>query len=744
MFLGLLSASRGERAPKERGKALRTITVALAGNPNSGKTTIFNCLTGSRQHVGNYGGVTVETKEGEVVHGGYRIRVIDLPGTYSLTAYSVEEVVARDFIIRQRPDVVINIVDGSCLERHLYLTAQLREMGASLVVALNMADELKKKGMHVDMEALSRDLGAPVVPTVGTRSKGIKQLLDRVVEVGQGQWQAKAGATLGYGEEIEKELATLSYLIGQHRPTEDATSAPALCDAVSPRWVALKLLENDSEVLMRVHARAGHADVQKQVRLSQERLQGLFGEDPEALIAERRYGYVHGLCRQVVLSSAAARIELSDRIDKVLTNRVVGLPIFAILMYLTFWIVFRLGAAPTGVLEDGLASLAAGLEQAWPEGRGLLLRSLLVDGVLGGVGNVVVFLPNIVLLFAAITLLEDTGYMARAAFLMDRVMKWMGLHGKSFIPLLTGFGCTVPAIMGTRILENRADRLTTIMVLPLMSCSARFVIYAMLIPAFFAREARAAVMYLIYVIGILLAMGAARVLRWTVFKGEAAPFVLELPPYRMPTLRAVAMHVWQRSWMYLRKAGTLILAISMAMWFLTSFPQIERQTDGPEALQGSEQLAQSWAGRIGRQMEPLLKPLGFDWKVGTALIGAFAAKELFVAQMGIVYSVEQGQTETPDGPDDANGATLAQQEADQARLRPLQEHLRANYSPLVGFCMLVFCLIATPCMATLAITRKETGSWWWAAGQFAALTVLAYVVTLVVYQVGSLAGIGVG
>jgi ferrous iron transport protein B len=432
-------------------------------------------------------------------------------------------------------------------------------------------------------------------------------------------------------------------------------------------------------------------------------------------MADRRYGFISGACQETIRSSVELRHDVSDTIDAVVTNRVLGLPIFLGLMYAVFFLTFTVGQFPMGWLETFFGHLAGWITGVWPESGPLWLRSLLVDGVIGGVGGVLVFLPNILILFLAIALLEDSGYMARAAFVMDRIMHKIGLHGKSFIPMLIGFGCSVPAIMGTRILENRRSRLTTIMIIPLMSCGARLTIYSLLIPAFFSERWRGPVLWIVYIIGILLGIICAKLLRLTVLRGETTPFVMELPPYRMPTGKAVLIHTWHRGWMYLRKAGTIILAASVILWALANFPKPSPETLtglGPEQAR-QKSLEYSVVGRLGQTIEPAIRPLGFDWRIGTALIGALPAKELIVSQMGIVYAVADADENTPS----------------------LSKRLRADYTPLTGFCVMLFCLISAPCVATIAMTRQETRSWRWALFQFTGLTVLAYVVTLAVYQV---------
>ncbi|MBN1615614.1 MAG: ferrous iron transport protein B [Deltaproteobacteria bacterium] len=732
------------------------IVVALAGNPNSGKTTLFNELTGARQHVGNYPGVTVERKEGYCRHGDTELQIVDLPGTYSLTAYSAEELVARNFVIEEKPDVVVDIIDASNLERNLYLAVQLMELGVPLVLAFNMSDMAKARGYEFDIDKLSGFFGAPIVQTVGHKGSGMQELLDAIVltaakdapKVGGNGGGSAAGPVfsrasirgprrpmpgLTYGKEIEEELVRIENLIRTNG---------LVAGKYDSRWAALKLLENDKEM----RAKFTSPEVHDQIEKSAVYIEKMLGEHPETAIAGRRYGFISGACQEAVRSTIEFRLTLSDRIDSVVTSRVLGIPIFLGLMYLVFHLTFTLGEPPMGWIEEFFGWSGGVVQGWWPEGSENLLKSLIVDGIIAGVGGVVAFLPNILLLFLAIAILEDTGYMARAAFIMDRLMHKIGLHGKSFIPMLIGFGCSVPAIMATRMLENRRDRLTTMLVLPLMSCGARLPIYALIIPAFFPETLHAPMLWIIYFIGIVLAVVGAKVLRSTLLKGESVPFVMELPPYRMPTLKGVLIHMWERGWLYLKKAGTIILGISILLWAMTTFPglpeeeaaqfQTARQAieagnigQGEKAerlaavdnQEAEAALLHSIAGRIGHAMEPFLKPMGFDWKIGTALIGAFAAKEVFVAQMGIVYSVGEADEES----------------------ETLREKLRDNYTPLVAFCIMLFCLISAPCMATIAVTKRESNSWRWALFQLGGLTILAYVLTVLVYQAGTLLGIGI-
>jgi ferrous iron transport protein B len=682
----------------------KTIIAAVAGNPNSGKTTVFNALTGASQHVGNYPGVTVDKKEGFCSHKGYEIKLVDLPGTYSLTAFSIEEVVARNFIVDEHTDVVVDIVDSSNLERNLYLATQLVEMNVPLVLAFNMTDIAQRRGIIFDNDKLSGFFNASIVPIVGNKGKGLDKLLDAIIETAENP-RPKDDHIVHYGHEVEEELAKIKRL---------TDSEHSLVEKYGSRWLALKLLEQDKEILDQGHSR----EVIDAVAKSVQHLTKITGDEPDIIIADQRYGFISGACEEAVKNSVEIRHTRSDIADKIILNRILAFPIFAGLMYGVFKLTFQLGDPMMGLIERFFGWLSGFITGLWPAGAESALQSLIIDGVIGGVGGVIVFVPNIMLLFLAIAILEDSGYMARAAFIMDRIMHKIGLHGKSFIPMLIGFGCSVPAIMGTRVLENRRSRLTTILVIPLMSCGARLPIYVLLIPVFFAAKWHGLVMWSMYMIGIILAITCAKLLRNTLFKGETLPFVMELPPYRIPTVRGVLVHMWQRSWMYLKKAGTILLGISIILWAATSYPKPAREKlDGLSAVQAqTDELRYSIAGRVGTGMEKLVKPLGFDYRIATALIGALAAKEVFVAQMGIVYSVGQ-----------ADGSS-----------QTLREKLADDYTPLQGFCIMLFCLISAPCMATLAICKRETGSWRWALFQFCGLTALAYIITLVVYQVGRL------
>lgn len=719
----------------------KTLTVAVAGNPNAGKTTIFNNLTGARQHVGNYPGVTVEWKEGTLRRGDLRLKLVDLPGTYSLTAFSEEELVARDFLLNHAPDVVIDVIDASNLERNLFLTTELLEIGLPVVVVLNMSDEARERGFIIDHARLARRLGVPVIPAVGNRNQGMDEVVGAVLDVASAHVHLPGPADLcrdlgpGPGALAMPQRASREGRVDYGPAVEGAVARleELLPEAPHRRWQALKLLEGDQQVLGSAPVEAAHGAIAAQAAAFAESI----ADDPDIHLARLRYEHIGRLCGEVVRQVGAGRgAALSDRIDRLAMHQVWGVPIFLALMYVVFTLTFSLGNPLMDLIDRGFGALGGTITGLWPAGTSSHLQSLLVDGIIGGVGGVIVFLPNIVLLFLAIAVLEGTGYMARAAFVMDRFMSKVGLHGKTFIPLLIGFGCTVPAIMATRTLETRRDRLITMMVLPLMSCGARLPIYALMIPAFFAAKWQGPVLWLIYVTGIVLALLGARLLRATLFRGENTPFVMELPPYRLPTARSLLIQMWTRAWLYLKKAGTVILGAAIILWCLTFYPKphagwVPPAGDGLPAGVPYEQLADpaqqqaaalsySIAGRVGRVLEPLIAPLGFDWRIGTALVGATAAKEVFVAQMGIVFAVG---------------------EADETS-EQLRQQLRDRYSPLVGLCIMMFALIATPCIATFAITRQEAGSVKWALAQSLGLTALAWIVTFAVYQVGLLLKLG--
>ncbi|MBW2149281.1 MAG: ferrous iron transport protein B [Deltaproteobacteria bacterium] len=689
----------------------KTITIALTGNPNSGKTTIFNNLTGARQKVGNWGGVTVEMKKGLCRHGDYSIRVVDLPGTYSLTAYSIEEIIARNYIVEERPDVVVDVIDASNLERNLYLATQLIELDVKLIFVLNMADVAKNRGFRIDAETLGRLLGVPVVFTVGTRNEGTKEVLDKVVQVYEDSDTNSRNIYVHYGREIEEEIVKIQNLLN--------------CDAkidrsYSPRWLSVKLLENDPEVRKTLQQKQCLDEkLVKQVNQSCEHLKSIFKDDPESVITERRYGFISGALRETMKSPPWDRRYLSDQIDKILTNRLLGFPLFFFFIWLMFKFTFDLGNYPMEWIDQGVVALQSWVRWVIPSG---LFRDLLVEGILSGVGSVLVFLPNIFILFFCIAIFEDTGYMARAAFIMDKIMHSMGLHGKSFIPMIMGFGCTVPAIMATRTLESRRDRFLTILLLPLISCSARLPVYILLAGAFFHRHA-GNVIFSIYILGIVLVLLLGQIFKRVLFPGQAEPFVLELPPYRMPTLKGLVIHMWERGSLFLKKMGTVILVGAVIVWFLSTFPrQNPAEHDvrgavsrGEVSSPGSEVIQPlSYLEKIGYTLEPLVTPLGFDWRHSVALLTGFVAKEVIISTMGVLYHVKDANEES----------------------ESLRQAIRSSMTPLTAYALMAFVLIYTPCLATVAAIRRETGSWRWAHFSVGVSLLLAWAVAFVIYRAG--------
>lgn len=667
------------------------LTLALAGNPNSGKTTIFNNITGSRQHVGNYPGVTVEKREGFRKYQDKEFIVVDLPGTYGLMAHSADELVARSFIVHDKPDIIVNIVDAANLERNLYLTLQLLELERPIVIALNMVDVAEAKGVQIDDRLLAQALHTPVIRTVGRKNQGTEDIL--AVASAAAEYDQLGKFNLLYGSKIEEALEGIIGLLGQIRA---GLRFPR-------RWLALKLLEGDSETSKYLSGiQGGESALETAARFRQE----LFEEmgDPALLIAEQRHRFVAAVYAHAVTIQAAEEMTASDKLDLILTGRFTGLPVFLFLMWLLFNLVFTVGAYPQGWIEEGVDHVAGFASQYLTDGE---LRSFIIDGILGGVGSVIVFLPNILILFLGIAFMEDTGYMARAAFIMDRIMRAVGLHGKSFIPLLLGFGCSVPAIMGTRSLESPRDRLVTILVVPFMSCSARLPVYTVLIGAFFDEAVAGTVLFSIYLLGILLAVLVASIFRALVFKGETEPFVMEMPPYRRPTIKSMVIHMWERSLLYLRKAGTIILSVSILVWFLLNYP-------------AAGSIAQSYAGQLGQLVEPLIVPLGFDWKLGVGLVSAFTAKEVLISTLGTIYHADQ-----------TGDTAIALQAAISND---------PGFRPLTAYSLMIFVLVYSPCLATIAVIKRETNSWKWALFSPVYSTTLAWILSFIIFQVGTLFG----
>ena len=722
------------------------ITIALTGNPNSGKTTIFNNLTGTRQHVGNWPGVTVEKKMGTVIHNGHRLQVVDLPGTYSLTAYSIEEIVARRFLVDSKPDVVVDIVDASNLERNLYLATQLIEMGVKLILALNMADVAQARGHHIDADSLGTLLGVPVVFTVGTKNQGMKELLDKVLEVVEDRDTVSRHIHISYGHELEKEIKKIQDVIWQD---------PTIGERFSTRWLAVKLLENDEAVQDRVKSLGKIGEqILAQAEASRERLSEFYKDDAEMVLTDQRYGFIGGALKEILKVSGKTKFDLSRQVDLILTNRILGFPIFIFFIWAMFQLTFTVGAYPMEWIDAGVGWIGMVVTALMPEG---LLKDLLVNGILAGVGSVIIFLTNIMILFFCIAVFEDTGYLARAAFIMDRVMHIIGLHGKSFIPLLMGFGFNAPAIMATRTLESERDRLLSILINPLISCSARLPVYILLAGTFFGASA-GNVIFSIYGLGIALAIAMGKLFSVTLFRGDIAPFVMELPPYRAPTLKSLLIHMWDRSQIFLRKMSGVILVGSILVWVLGSFPRsadlqrgqaVERgatsatqervlivaesqQPVPPSTLEGKPKnpdlnnekvrLESSFLGRLGHFIQPIFAPLGFDWRTSVAVLTGFVAKEIVVSTLGVLY---------------AAGADVNEES------EALRRSLRASgMTPLGAYTLMAFVLIYIPCLATVAVIRRETNSWKWTGFSIGYSLVLAWMVSFLIYQGGRIVGLG--
>lgn len=718
----------------------RTINVALVGNPNCGKTSLFNIASGSHEHVGNYSGVTVDAKEGYFEFQGYHFRLIDLPGTYSLSAYSPEELYVRKHIIEETPDVIINVVDAGNLERNLYLTTQLIDMNVRMVVALNMYDALQHSGNTLNIKKLSQLLGVPMVPTISRTGEGVDDLFHVIIGLYEG------ADFMGQKEEIQNEALrefrewhdayVPDHKFESHEDDENSFTprnfirhihinhGPELersIDAVkkeigktetirhkySTRFLTIKLLENDKDIEKNVIASLPNASEILRIKAQEvKRLRETINEDSEQAITDAKYGFITGALKETYTDNYQNTEMFTRIVDSIVTHKVWGYPIFFIFLYLMFECTFIFGEYPKEGIEWLVEQLGNAVNTYMPDGS---FKDLLIDAVIGGVGGVIVFLPNILLLYLFISFMEDSGYMARAAFIMDKIMHKMGLHGKSFIPLIMGFGCNVPAIMSSRIIESRKSRLVTILINPLISCSARLPIYLVLVGAFFPGK-ESLMLLLIYSVGILLAVLMARIFSKFLVKGDDTPFVMELPPYRMPTSKSVLRHTWEKGAQYLKKMGGIIMIASIIIWFLGYYPNHSSyQTT-------AEQQENSYIGQIGKSIEPIIKPLGFDWKMGVGLLSGVGAKELVVSTLGVLY--------TNDGnlDDDALPERIAQQ---------------SDITPLIAFAYMLFTLLYFPCIATLAAIRQETGSWKWPLFAACYTTVLAWIVAFLVYQIGS-------
>ena len=704
------------RLQRQAMRERRTIHVALVGNPNCGKTSLFNYASGAHAHVGNYSGVTVDASEARATMFGYEFLLTDLPGTYSMSCYSPEELYVRKHLSEKMPDVVINVIDASNLERNLYLTTQLVDMNVRMVCALNMYDEFERRGDHIDLKTLSSLFGMPMVPTSFKSGMGVKELFRAVIQAYEKQ-ESTRHIHINYGHEIEQGIEHIQkYLKADEH----------IRLRYSTRYLAIKLLEHDSEVLQYVGshlAEENRPEDRKQLLQARDvaaaRVQEETGSDSETAIMDAKYGFINGALKEAGYKTGSKEdtYRWTHHIDNILSNRFLGFPIFFAILFVMFQTTFALGQYPMDWIDAGVAWLGSWVEDNMADGP---LRSMLVDGVVGGVGSVIVFLPQILILYFFISLMEDSGYMSRAAFIMDRLMHKMGLHGKSFIPLVMGFGCNVPAVMATRTIESRRSRIITMMILPFMSCSARLPIYIMIAGTFFALEYRSWVMISLYAVGIIMSVIASKIFAVFVLKGEDTPFVMELPPYRWPTAKAIGRHTWEKGKEYLKKMGGIILVASILVWGLGYFPHNDE-------LSNQQQQEQSYIGRMGKAVEPIFAPQGFNWKLDVSLIAGVGAKEIVASSIGVLYSGDDSFADDDTFSDDTEKYT---------RLHQLMA--ADGITTLAAYCYLLFVLIYFPCVATIVAIKNETGSWRWALVAATYTSVLAWIVSALVFQIGSL------
>ena len=691
----------------------KCINVALVGNPNCGKTSLFNFASGAHERVGYYSGVTVDAKVGTAHFEGYEFNIVDLPGTYSLSAYSPEELYVRKQIVEHTPDIIINVIDSSNLERNLYLTTQLVDMHLRMVCALNMFDETEKRGDVVNYDKLSELFGIPMVPTVFTSGRGVDELFSAVIKLYEGTEDEEAHFRhihINHGHEIEDGISRIQKYL-----KEDAT----IRQRYSTRYLGIKLMERDRDVETFIKTLPNAKEILNERDLAAERVQEEMKEDSETAIMDAKYGFIHGALSEASYATGQNKdtYQMTHLIDRIITNRYLGFPIFIAMIWLMFETTFSLGQYPMDWIEAAVGWIEEAVSSNMPEGP---LKAMIADGIIGGVGSVIVFLPQILILYFFISFMEDSGYMARAAFIMDKIMHKMGLHGKSFIPLIMGFGCNVPAVMATRTIESKRSRLITMMILPMMSCSARLPIYIMITGTFFALEYRSAIMISLYMVGIAMSIIMSRIFSRYLIKGEDTPFVMELPPYRFPTWKAMARHTWEKGKQYLKKMGGVILVASIIVWALGYFPH-------DESLSPQKQQEQSYIGMIGKSVEPLFRAQGFDWKLDVGLLSGIGAKEIVASTMGVLYA---------DDSSFADGDSYADDNTKYTMLR--NRMLSDGITPLSAYCFLLFVLLYFPCIATIAAIRSETGSWRWAIFAATYTTLLAWVVSAAVYQIGSL------
>lgn len=684
----------------------KTINVALVGNPNCGKTSIFNVAAHAHERVGNYSGVTVDEKIGSFEFNGYKFNLIDLPGTYSLSAYSPEELYVRKHIMEKAPDIILNVIDSSNIERNLYLTMQTIDMDIRMVMALNMFDELKQSGDKLDYQTLGSLLGVPIVPTVGRTGEGINQLFQKIIDVYEGTDSTSHHIHINHGIELESQIKILRDKIYDY----------GFAGKMSTRFLAIKLMENDSQMEKFVLSSPNGKEIIELRDEIKQSWQKKSNSDLEASITDAKYGFIRGALKEVyVKNDEQKQNHLTDAIDAIVTNKYLGYPVFLLFMFITFFATFFIGKYPMDWIDSLFGWLGDSVGSLMNDGP---LKSLIVDGAIGGVGSVIVFLPNILILYLFISFMEDSGYMARAAFIMDRIMHKMGLHGKSFIPMIMGFGCNIPAIMATRTIEDRKSRLITMLIIPLMSCSARIPVYLILVGAFFSKYA-AIILLGLYMLGMIMSIIMAKLFSRFVIKGESTPFVMELPPYRMPTFKNVFRHTWEKGKQYLKKMGTIILGASVIVWALGYFPNHDTYSN-PQ-----QQLENSYMGMIGKTIEPVLAPCGMDWKQSVSVLTGLAAKEVVASTMGVLYSANETEAEQVDI------------DSDDGALR-ISKCVRNNMTPLSAMSMLIFVLLYMPCLASIIAIKGESGKWKWTLFVVVYTIALAWVSSTLVFQLGSL------
>ena len=707
----------GSEAVKTHSQALekhREINVALVGNPNCGKTSLFNYASGSHERVGNYSGVTVDAKEGVAMFKGYKFNLVDLPGTYSLSAYSPEELYVRKQIVEKTPDIVLNVIDTSNIERNLYLTTQLIDMNILMVGALNMYDEIETRGDKLDSTKLSELLGFPLVPTVFKTGEGVEDLFTTIIQVYEGKYKKTPvrHIHINHGTYIENAIAEMQEHLKQYSEVRRQFST---------RYLAIKLLEHDKQIEDAISALPDYKEIIRHRDDAAQRLKAETHDDSETAVMDAKYGFIHGALKEIGYAEGkdTDNYRVTHQIDAWVTHKWLGFPLFFLMIFMMFFVTFNIGQYPMDWIDAGVGALSDWLNSMMPDGP---LRAMIVDGAIAGVGSVIIFLPQILILYMFISFMEDSGYMARAAFIMDKLMHGMGVHGKSFIPLIMGFGCNVPAVMATRTIESRRSRLITMLVLPMMSCSARLPIYIMIVGTFFAVKYQTPIMILLYATGIMLAVMMSRIFSKFLIKGEDTPFVMELPPYRFPTAKAIGRHTWEKGKQYLKKMGGIILVASIIVWALGYFPH-------DDSLPQQQQQEQSYIGRLGKTVEPLFRPQGFDWKLDVSLIAGVGAKEIVASTMGVLYANDE---EVADD-------TIEDQSERYANLR--QKMTADGITPLIAFAYLLFVLIYFPCIATIAAIKGETGSWKWALFTACYTTGLAWIVSAIVYQTGKAFGL---